>query len=55
MYITASVSAMCLSHPKSKYFNLGKITQEQIEDYAKRKNISVDLAKKYLAVNLVGE
>ncbi|MBN2756942.1 MAG: methionine synthase, partial [Bacteroidales bacterium] len=55
MYPAASVSAMCFSHPQSKYFNLGRITKEQIEDYAQRKNISNELAMRYLAVNLADE
>jgi len=37
MYPTAAVSGWYFAHPDAKYFGLGKITQEQIEDVAKRK------------------
>ena len=33
---------------ESKYFGLGKIDNDQLEDYAKRRNISIELAKKWL-------
>ncbi len=55
MYPAASVSGYYFSHKFSKYFNLGKITGEQVEDYAKRKKIPVELAKKYLRQNLIEE
>jgi 5-methyltetrahydrofolate--homocysteine methyltransferase len=52
MWPAASVSGLYFAHPQSKYFNVGKISKEQIEDYATRKNISIELAEKYLSVNL---
>ncbi|RLD62439.1 MAG: methionine synthase [Bacteroidetes bacterium] len=52
MYPAASVSGFYFAHPQSRYFNLGKIDDEQLADYANRKGISIDLAKKYLSVNL---
>ena len=52
MYPTASVSGLYFSHPKSKYFAIGKIHNDQVEDYAKRKNESVDTMKKWLGPNL---
>ena len=48
----ASVSGWYFAHPKAQYFNVGKITQEQIEDYAKRKSFSVDEVERLLATNL---
>jgi 5-methyltetrahydrofolate--homocysteine methyltransferase len=48
-------SAVCgyfFSHPNSSYFNLGKIDGEQFADYAKRKNFTLEEAKKWLAPNL---
>lgn len=48
----ASVSGLYFAHPQSKYFNLGKITQEQIKDYANRKGISFSETEKWLAPNL---
>jgi 5-methyltetrahydrofolate--homocysteine methyltransferase len=48
MVPTASVSGLYFGHPQSHYFGIGKITKEQVEDYAKRKNISFDEAEKWL-------
>jgi 5-methyltetrahydrofolate--homocysteine methyltransferase len=52
MYPAASVSGLYFSHPKARYFNLGKIRKDQVEDYAKRKGISLETAEKYLRTNL---
>lgn len=52
MYPGASVSGFYFSHPQSQYFNLGKIGKDQVTDYAKRKNISFELAERYLNTNL---
>ncbi len=52
MYPTAAVSGFYFSHPQSRYFGVGKITKDQVEDYATRKNISVDEAEKWLSPNL---
>ena len=48
----SSVSGFYYSHPESDYFNVGKISQDQLEDYAKRKNWTLDEAKRWLAPNL---
>lgn len=48
----SSVSGFYYSHPESEYFNVGKISQDQLEDYAKRKGWSLDVAKRWLAPNL---
>ncbi len=48
----ASVSGFMISHPKAKYFSVGKIDEEQIRDYALRKNTPFDEVKKYLIANL---
>lgn len=45
---TASVSGWYFSHPESRYFNIGKIGKDQVEDYAKRKDISVEECEKWL-------
>jgi 5-methyltetrahydrofolate--homocysteine methyltransferase len=55
MYPAAAVSGYYFSHPFSRYFNLGKVSEEQVEDYAGRKNIPVEQAKKYLRQNLINE
>ncbi|MFC1729688.1 methionine synthase [candidate division KSB1 bacterium] len=52
MYPAASVSGYYFMHPFSQYFNLGKVSKEQVADYAIRKNIPFDLAEKRLATNL---
>ena len=52
MYPTAAVSGWYFSHPESKYFGLGKIKEDQLKDYAKRRNISEDEARKWLNPNL---
>jgi 5-methyltetrahydrofolate--homocysteine methyltransferase len=48
----ASVSGYLFSHPGSTYFNLGKIASDQLKDYAKRKNFTIDEATKWLSPNL---
>lgn len=48
MYPTASVSGWYIGHPQSKYFGLGKIAKDQVENYAQRKNISIEEAEKWL-------
>ena len=48
----ASVSGLYLAHPQARYFNLGRIGRDQIEDYAGRKGISVEEAETWLAPNL---
>ncbi len=48
MYPAASVSGFYFAHPQSQYFNVGKISKDQALDYARRKNISLEKAEKYL-------
>lgn len=52
MYPASSVSGFYFSHPKSKYFGLGKIGKDQIENYAKRKNMSVAEVETWLTSHL---
>lgn len=52
MHPGASVSGLYFAHPEARYFNLGKITREQVEDYARRKGISPDRAEELLNTNL---
>ena len=52
MYPTAAVSGFYFAHPQSKYFGLGKITKDQIEDYAVRKDMSIEEAERWLSPNL---
>ena len=52
MWPTAAVSGYYFGNPKSKYFGVGKISEDQVKDYAKRKNVDIEFAKKWLAPNL---
>ena len=49
----ASVSGFMFAHPQSRYFDLGKIDDEQLEDYAYRRNKPVEELRKYLASTLL--
>ncbi|MBS7566555.1 methionine synthase [Mucilaginibacter sp. Bleaf8] len=52
MLPAASVSGFYFAHPQARYFGLGKIGKDQIEDYAKRKNMSVETVERWLSPNL---
>jgi len=52
MFPIASVCGFYIMHEKSKYFSVGRINKDQIEDYSKRKNITVESAEKLLSANL---
>lgn len=49
MYPAAAVSGWYIAHPQSKYFPVGKIGKDQVEDYARRKNMSVEDIERWLA------
>ncbi|MEJ0052983.1 MAG: methionine synthase [Methylovirgula sp.] len=49
MWPGSSVSGLYLAHPEAHYFGVGKIERDQVEDYAKRKGMSVDEAERWLA------
>ncbi|MGL6022574.1 MAG: vitamin B12 dependent-methionine synthase activation domain-containing protein, partial [Chitinophagaceae bacterium] len=53
MYPAASVCGWYFSHPKSHYFGVGKITQEQVENLAYRKGIPISEMKKWLQTNII--
>ena len=53
MWPAASVSGYYFANQEAKYFGLGKITEDQLEDYAKRRKISKEDAEKWLGPNLV--
>ncbi|HMV14195.1 MAG TPA: methionine synthase [Chitinophagales bacterium] len=48
MYPASSVSGWYFSHPDSKYFGVGKIAKDQLEDYAKRKNMQTEDMERWL-------
>jgi len=52
MYPAAAVSGYYFSHPQSQYFVVGRVSKEQVEDYAKRKGVSLAQAERWLASNL---
>jgi 5-methyltetrahydrofolate--homocysteine methyltransferase len=52
MMPAASVSGLYLSHPQAKYFNVGRIGRDQLEDYARRKGMTIEEAERWLAPNL---
>jgi len=52
MWPASSVSGYYFAHPESKYFGLGKIKEDQVIDYAKRRGISTEIATKWLNPNI---
>lgn len=52
MYPGASVAGLYFVHPESKYFQVGRIGEDQIKDYARRRGISIQHAEKQLATHL---
>ncbi|MDY5813134.1 MAG: vitamin B12 dependent-methionine synthase activation domain-containing protein [Bacteroides sp.] len=48
----ASVSGLMFAHPRAEYFNIGKIGNDQLEDYARRRGMPVETMRKFLAGNL---
>jgi 5-methyltetrahydrofolate--homocysteine methyltransferase len=55
MWPASSVSGLYFSHPASAYFGIGRIGRDQVEDYARRKNMPVPEMEKWLAPNLAYE
>jgi len=51
----ASVSGYYFAHPEAEYFVLGPVRQDQLEDYAERKGISVEEVKRLIPMNVPGE
>jgi 5-methyltetrahydrofolate--homocysteine methyltransferase len=52
MLPASSVSGWYIFHPQARYFGLGKIGRDQVEDYARRKGMTVEEAEKWLMPNL---
>ena len=48
----ATVAGLYFSHPESKYFNVGKISQDQLDEYCKRRGCSRETAARFLTNNL---
>jgi 5-methyltetrahydrofolate--homocysteine methyltransferase len=49
----ASVSGLYLAHPEARYFSVGRIGRDQLEDYARRRRVTVAEAERWLSTNLV--
>lgn len=52
MYPNASVCGMYFAHPQSRYFNIGKIDDQQLQIYAQKRNKTVEEMRKWLAANV---
>jgi 5-methyltetrahydrofolate--homocysteine methyltransferase len=52
MYPAASVSGFYFANPQARYFSVGKLKQDQIQDYAKRKDMEVSVVERWLSPNL---
>jgi 5-methyltetrahydrofolate--homocysteine methyltransferase len=52
MWPAAAVSGYYIAHPEAKYFGVGRIGRDQVEDYAKRKGLSIAETERWLAPNL---
>ncbi|KGQ20321.1 5-methyltetrahydrofolate-homocysteine methyltransferase [Lysobacter dokdonensis DS-58] len=52
MYPAAAVSGYYFSHPRSQYFVVGRLSREQVADYARRKGVTLAQAERWLASNL---
>jgi len=52
MFPAASVSGLYFSHPQAKYFGVGKIDRDQVQDYARRKSMDLQIAERWLSPNL---
>ncbi|WP_442485406.1 methionine synthase [Aeoliella sp. SH292] len=52
MHPAASVSGLYFAHPEARYFSVDRITKEQVEDYARRKGMSVAEVERWLSPNL---
>ncbi len=52
MYPAASVSGLYFAHPEARYFNVGKVGRDQVEQYAERRGWTLETAEKWLGPNL---
>ena len=52
MHPAASVSGLYFAHPESRYFAVDRLTRDQVEDYARRKGMTVAEIERWLAPNL---
>jgi 5-methyltetrahydrofolate--homocysteine methyltransferase len=52
MWPASSVSGFLFAHPEARYFDVGRIGRDQVEDYAARKGMTVEETERWLAPNL---
>jgi 5-methyltetrahydrofolate--homocysteine methyltransferase len=52
MWPAAAVSGWYFAHPNAKYFAVGKIGKDQVEDYARRKGMALRTMERWLSPNL---
>jgi 5-methyltetrahydrofolate--homocysteine methyltransferase len=52
MLPAASVSGLYLGHPEARYFNVGRVGRDQVEDYARRKGMTIAEVERWLSPNL---
>jgi 5-methyltetrahydrofolate--homocysteine methyltransferase len=52
MIPASAVSGIYLAHPKARYFSVGRLGRDQVEDYAARKGMTVEEAERWLRPNL---
>ena len=55
MWPAASVSGYYFAHPEARYFGVGKIKEDQVYDFARRKGIKEEMAEKWLAPNIADD
>ena len=48
----ATVAGLYFAHPQARYFNVGRLGKDQVEDYARRKGESLSEAERWLRANL---
>lgn len=46
----ASVSGLMFAHPQAKYFSIGDIGKDQMDDYARRRGLPMEMMKKFLKI-----
>jgi 5-methyltetrahydrofolate--homocysteine methyltransferase len=52
MLPTAAVSGFYFGHPEAQYFGVARVGRDQLEDYARRRGVSVEQAERWLRPNL---
>ena len=55
MYPAASVSGLYFAHPQAKYFTVGRVGRDQVEDYASRKGMAVADVERWLSSNMAND